>query len=236
MEWNNKELRDLVSSKLTKSKYEQFEASMSSVQWKLIIANRSRDKCWLSLKSFDGYSQKELTMAAMKFLLGGANESDANAVNLMLSDAELYLISFAQAMHSIPDIIANVAYNALNLESYEYSPQNINLWGLKTFIQKNSIFPNLLDAILRLEESFEWIYLNAFTNVTKHQKVIGQTASVKLVDLDSGILDVTLKGFTRNSSISFLPIRLNILLENDYQALGALFLKIGEAINLEAEN
>ncbi|EOX1766605.1 hypothetical protein ACPDME_002793 [Vibrio cholerae] len=236
MEWNNKELRDLVSPQLNKEKYAQFEASMSSVQWKLNIALRSREKCFSSLKSHTNFTQLELAKAAMRVLFRGASDSEVCTIDTMLSDAELYLISFAHAMHSIPDILSNVAYRALGLDTYKDCPRNISLWGLKKFIQKKGIYPHLLAAILDLEDCFEWIYLNAFTNVTKHQKVIGLTSSVKLVDWDNGILNVTLKGFNRNSSISFLPTRLNMFLENDYQALGVLYLKIGQAINRETDS
>ncbi|EMJ7188861.1 hypothetical protein D8T49_23735 [Vibrio vulnificus] len=236
MEWNNKELRELVFPQLNEEKYAQFEASMASVQWKLNIALRSRDKCVNSLKSHSNYTQLELAQAAMKVLLGGASDSEACTIDTMLSDSELYLISFAHAMHSIPDILSNVAYHALDLGTYKDCPRNISLWELKKFIQKKGIYPHLLAAILDLEDCFEWIYLNAFTNVTKHQKVIGLTSSVKLVDWDNGILNVSLKGFNRNSSISFLPVRLNVFLETDYATLGALYLKIGQAINRETES
>ena len=89
MKWNNKELSDLVSAQLNNEKYAQFEASMSSVQWKFSIALRSRDKCLSSLKSHGDYSQQELAETAMKVLLGGASDSEVHAIDLMLSDAEL---------------------------------------------------------------------------------------------------------------------------------------------------
>ncbi len=236
MEWNNKELRELVYPQLNEEKYAQFETSMASVQWKLNIALRSRDKCLSSLKSHSNYTQLELAQAAMKVLLGGASDSEACIIDTMLSDSELYLISFAHAMHSIPDILSNVAYHALELDIYSDCPRNISLWELKKFIQKKDLYPYLLAAILELEVCFEWIYLNAFTNVTKHQKVIGLTSSVKLIDWENGILNVTLKSFNRNSSISFLPARLNVFLESDYETLGARYLKIGQAINREAKS
>lgn len=232
MEWNNKELRLLVSSRCASDSYEKFELSMSSVQWKLNMAYRSREKCLLALKHYEGYSQLELSEKAMKCLWGKASNLESNVINKMLLDVELYCTSYVQAMHSIPDVISNVAFIALEIGGYGYSSCLVNLWNIKKILEKKNIFPSLLKAIIELEESREWKYLSALTNMTKHQQIIEFNFSVKINDLDNGIFDASLKGFKKGKY--FAPESLNAFLADSYEILGQRYLKIGQAINEEA--
>lgn len=235
MEWNNKELRRLVLN-ITGEDKDKFESSMSSVQWKLQIARRSQEKCFSLLRSNGDHSQLEIAKMATKILFNGASETELDIINTIISDSELYVISFAQAMHSIPDILSHVIFHALEIEKHPKYGGNkiVNIWNIRDFLIKNEIHPFLLKKIKKLEGCKEWQHLNEFTNVTKHQKVVGLTSHVK-TNWDDGVLDIEICSFIGKKNTPYPSISINEFLNTYYQILGDLYLEIGQSINREAE-
>jgi hypothetical protein len=122
MIWNIKEFESLVKGHYGEEQFKMLIRPLSSVTWRFRLARYHADeskrlyRSCFSEGSVEGTSDEIVQLVG--FVLKAASGSEkADKFNEARIFSEAHLIAYAQSLHSIADILAQVIYLGLNLES-----------------------------------------------------------------------------------------------------------------------
>lgn len=196
MIWNIKEFESLVQLCYGEELLKKLKSSLSSVLWKFMLADYHADesrrlyRSYLSKESEEG-SIKELVYVIGQVLKAGSGSEEANKFKEARILSEAHLISFAQSLHSVADILAQVIYIGINLESKLTNPipaDKICLKSINESMRKKKFALNVVESIDTLIKLPEFQYLQAYVNKTKHQSLVDLTHYISLNTPKYGIL------------------------------------------------
>lgn len=182
MNWSTKEFKNLVQSRYGKDQLEKLKKLLSSISWKLMLADYHAEESKRLYRSYlSEEAGDEAWQALGQTLLAASSSEEADKFIEARVLSEAHIIACAQSLHSTADILAHVVYFGLNLENNLSNSTPMRKLGLdqvyKSMCREN-FAPHVVDAIRYLKESPEFSYLSAYVNVTKHRSLVDVTHSI----------------------------------------------------------
>jgi hypothetical protein len=235
LNWNRKELYDLVVNRHGQAQADSLMPSLISTAWKLSISQYHADEAQNIIAKLSSHSSKEEYVEIVKLILEQAAGSDrGREVVLAKFQAEANMIACAQAVHSIADIFSQIVYLSLNLDKNLKKPIQENKRYLFTVNQGLINIPLFNKLHLKLNDfltSKQFQYLNAYVNTTKHQSLIPSTISISFEENIKPIHGLKIseflyKGVQNNAKWS------KEFFEDDINFFATSFASIGNEINL----
>lgn len=180
LKWKIKELEDAVLSKHGDFYAGKLHEPLQSFHLKNMMSYYHADEYQRILRKMlastsvvneDDYDN----VAIAKTIIFGASAGNKSSYLLLAQfKAEAHIISSAQAIHSLCDILAIIIYFAFRLDSYPNPPpeNKINLHSINKVLRKNSLYTLTQKSIDNVLTSLEFEYLGAYVNTSKHKSLI----------------------------------------------------------------
>jgi hypothetical protein len=186
MNWNRKELYDLVVKRHGQAQADLLMPSLISTVWKLSIAQYHAHEAQTIIGKLSSHSSKDEYVEIVKLIFEqAAGSKRGQEVALAKFQAEANIIACAQAVHSIADIFSQIIYLSLNLDKHLKKPIAENKRYLFTVNQGLTNIPLFTKLHLGLDDflkSKQFRYLSAYVNTTKHRSLIPSTYSVSFAE------------------------------------------------------
>ncbi|MEJ2010358.1 MAG: hypothetical protein P8Z30_19760 [Acidobacteriota bacterium] len=186
MNWNRKELYDLVVKRHGQPQADLLMPSLISTVWKLSIAQYHAHEAQTIIGKLSSHSSKDEYVEIVKLIFEQDAGSDrGREVTLAKFQAEAKIIACAQAVHSIADIFSQIIYLGLNLDKHLKKPILENNRYLMAVNQQLTNLPLFNKLQLKLNDfltSKQFQYLSAYVNTTKHRSLIPSTYSISFAE------------------------------------------------------
>lgn len=238
MNWNLKELFDQVLQRHCKQQADLLKPSLISFMWKLFIAQYHADESKGLIRKLISHSSKEEYVEATKLILEQALGTDkGREFDLALFQAEAHMIAYAQSLHSLADILAQIIYYSLNLDKNLRKPIRERYRYLSTVnkaIKNIPQFNKLYLEVNSLLSSDKFSYLNSYVNTTKHRSLIPTTYSVDFVENIDPTHGLKIAEFKDNANL-YKAKWAKEFIETDHQFIEEAFVNIGNKINLSVK-
>lgn len=188
MTWSVKDFEGLVKICYGEEQRERLKRPLSSVSWKLMLAQYHADeskklyRSYLSEESVEG-TVEELVQVVGQVLMAASGSVEADKFKEARILSEAHLIAYAQSLHSIADILAQVIYLGINLESKLTEPipaDNRKLYNVNEGMRKEKIALGVVKAVDAFKQSPKFLYLQAYVNTTKHYSLVDVTHQISL--------------------------------------------------------
>ncbi len=191
MPWDSKELRKLVEERHGQGQCELLRHPLNSAILKLQFARyHAAESARVLRESIPVNIENETTEAAKQLLRAFLSAEERAALKNTHFKAEAHLIAFAQALHSVADILAGVVYLALDLPGslrIEIKPRKLNLNTVTNELAKVDRASGVVKSLRDFAQDQEFRYLSAYVNTTKHRSLVPTTPSVGLWEGKYGI-------------------------------------------------
>jgi hypothetical protein len=158
---------------------------LNSVTWKLEIAAYHVSEALQAIPGILPKNEPDQRTAAfaMQFaMMSGHDEGDAMAI--AQRETEAHAIAAAQALHSIPDILAHALYLAFRLDMIRPMRECDRTSGNVVRALKAASILSVSAAVEEMLTSEIFKYLRAFVNTTKHRSLIDYRFHISVVDLE----------------------------------------------------
>lgn len=175
MSWDTPKLLNAVKEKYGEKQFELLRPSLNSVSWKLLMAqyHASESKKIIERALPENEENEKLKITKMFFAVA-SNRQEAKKFNMARFCAEAHIVAFAQALHSVVDIVAQVLIFSLKLNLNSNLSEESNIFDVKKYLINQPSFAAISHTIEKLLESYEFRYLQAYTNVTKHRSLVAK--------------------------------------------------------------
>ena len=242
MKWKIKELEDAVRSSNGDRYGDKIHKPLKSFHLKSMMAYYHADeseriiKDMLSSTNDINKNDSGSTATAKAIFLAASSGNKGKHILEAQFKAESHIIASAQALHSISDILAIIAYWTLKLDNLP-NPipfKKINLYRIKDKLDEFSEYYSICNLIYNTLSSPEFKYLAAYVNTTKHNSLINSVLSVSFkADKKYGM---RIKEFSYENYRGATPMRFdkkwsNDFLNRDSQTLRINLMKIGNSLN-----
>ena len=174
-----------------------------SFVWKFYIAQYHADESKDIILRLISQPSKEEYIEVVKLIFENASGSDkGKQFRIAIFKAEANMIAYAQSIHSLGDIFAQIIYISLNLDQRLKKPIPLQL---RTISKINETITNIpeyrrlhseLNSFLK---SGQFKYLNAYVNTTKHRSLIPVNYSVSFTERIEPIHGLKIEGFSYNN-------------------------------------
>jgi hypothetical protein len=189
---------------------------INSFIWKSFIAKYHSEELKDIIRQEISQTSTEEYVEIVKLIFeSAAGTEKGNQFNVAVFKAEAHLIAFAQSIHSLCDIFAQIIYTSLNLDAKLNRPIQLKL---RTISRINECISNI-DEYRKLHselncfiESDQFKYLNAYVNTTKHRSLIPVNYSVSFSEKIKPMHGLKIAKFSYND-YSFDPKFSNELIE-----------------------
>jgi len=164
----------------------------NSINWKLNIVDFHIREAKKAMVTIDGeLADENLSKDMMATILSfqpqyikmpdefRPNQGKREKFKRLKLEGQAHIIAYAHSIHSVADILSNGIYLAIDFEktfAKSRKPHLISIKNIKEDLDdnlwKHPKYKILTDKINILLESDEFIYLDAFVNITKHRDLI----------------------------------------------------------------
>jgi hypothetical protein len=177
----------------TTNDYLGFASAVESVSWKLGLAQYHEAQAVTAIPGAIGDVPDRATAAGALMLASMSGHREAEAFEDAIQMAEAHSLAAAQAFHSTMDILANVLYIGLGLDSIQpISERKRNLYRVAQMLRsQNGKLASALESILASDACK---YLVAFVNTTKHRRLVARRFRITI-------------GEPRKFGLTFLPFK-----------------------------
>jgi len=206
-----------VSQKQGDTQIEILKPFINSFVWKSFIAKyHSEELKDLIRKEISQTSTEEYVEIVKLIFESVAGTEKGNQFDVAVFKAEAHLIAFAQSIHSLGDIFAQIIYTSLNLDTKLKKPIQLKL---RTISKINECISNIhecrklhseLNCFLK---SDQFKYINAYVNTTKHRSLIPANYSVSFSERIKPMHGFKIAKFSYND-YSFEPKFSNEIIED----------------------
>lgn len=190
---NTPHLLELVREKFDDKQVDLVKPSLKSISWKLAQAEFHIKE---SKKVLNDALPNEVDLTGMFKIAGWFGGHDKDKFQLAGFATEAYLIAFAQSLHSVTDIAAQVIVHALNLNNTSKLDEKSGIKKVIDHFTQKQLYPELLDAINNLVWSQEFLYLEAYVNTTKHRTLIENYFKLNLESTNEQQYGIELSDFS----------------------------------------
>jgi hypothetical protein len=232
MVWDTEEFKNLVRGRYGEEQLAKVERPLTSVSWKLVLAQYHAEE---SKRLYRSYLTEEpldeLIQVVNQVLLAASSSEEASKFVEARILSEAHVIAYAQSLHSVADILAQVIYLGLDLEIDLSEPIPMRYLGLHRVCEmvKERLALEVADTINTFRQSPRFLYLQAYVNTTKHRSLVDVTHSISLELSDPRygikILPFEYKGksFAEKWAYDFVG--------QDFRAICEGIFRIGSAMN-----
>ncbi len=224
---NTPHLLELVREKFDGHQVDLVKPSLKSVSWKLAQAEFHIKE---SKKALNDALPNEVDLAGMLKIAGWFGGHDKDKFQLAGFAAEAHLIAFAQSLHSVTDIAAQVIIYALNLNNTSKLSNKSGIRKVIDHFTKMQLYPELLNAINNLLQSQEFLYLEAYVNTTKHRTLIENTFKLNLATTNGQQYGIELSSFSFKGN-DFPSKRADDFTGEIYMKVSAAIRNVGSVLN-----
>jgi len=206
-----------VSQKHGDTQTEILKPIINSFVWKSFIAKyHSEEVKDLIRKEISQTSIEEYVEIVKLIFESTARTEKGNRFNVAVFKGEAHLIAFAQSIHSLGDIFAQIIYTSLNLDTKLKKPIQLKL---RTISKINECISDIhefeklhseLDCFLN---SNQFKYINAYVNITKHRSLIPVTYTLSFSERIKPMHGFKIAKYSYNDC-SFEPKFSNELIED----------------------
>jgi hypothetical protein len=193
--WNITEFRGLIKNHLSQDKIEKLNSSLKAIIWKINICKYHVEEYRETMKQTFSDDLPPVVQAVGKVLHQAARTTEGKLFDEACFKAEAHIISFAQSLHSIADILAHVLLYSFKLDSSIKNERDINLYKVCDMLKRGDIEPRMVEKLENCQFSNEFRYLNGFVNVAKHRSLVPSNYSV---DFFKEQYDIQIQGFDYN--------------------------------------
>jgi hypothetical protein len=181
MDWDTEEFKNLVRGRYGEERLAKVERPLTSVSWKLVLARYHAEE---SKRLYRSYLTEEpldeLIQVVNQVLLAARGSEEASKFVEAQILSEAHVIAYAQSLHSVADILAQVIYLGLDLERDLSEPIPMRYRGLHRMCErmiKERLALEVADTINTFRQSLRFLYLQAYVNTTKHRSLVDVTHS-----------------------------------------------------------
>lgn len=221
--WDIKGFRELIKQRLPHKVSKQIEISLEAIIWKNNLCKYHIEEYRQIVQKSYTNDTEQIVQTTGKILHMAARTEEGKDYFLALFIAEAHIIAFAQALHSIADIMAHVIYFSLGMESFRND--QISLHNVHELMKKKNTAPEIIERISNYRESEQFQYLHAFVNTTKHKSLVPLSFSVELFNEKHGL---RFGEFTYRTLEPYPSKWADELVEADYKRLLSWIQEMGE--------
>jgi hypothetical protein len=233
MVWDVKEFQDLVRGRYGEEQLTKVELPLASVSWKLMLAQYHAEESKRLYRNYlTGEPINELIQVVNQVLPAASGSEKASKFVEARVLSEAHVIAYAQSLHSVADILAQVIYLGLNLERCLPEPIPAHSRGLHSVCNsmlRESLALEVADAINTFRQSPRFLYLQAYVNTTKHRSLVDVTHSISFESSDPRygikILPFEYKGESLAEKWA------DDFISQDHAAIREGIVRIGSAVN-----
>jgi len=234
MSWDTKEFESLVGENYDEEQTVKVTQSLESVCWKLMLAQYHAEESKRLYRSYlkEGPLDEAVQVINQVFLAASGSEEAIDFTKARIL-SEAHVIAYAQSLHSIADILAQVIYFGLDLEKRLPKPipvQLVNLHRVCNKMIEEGLARSVTDAIDIFRQSPEFLYLQAYINITKHRSLVDTTHSVSF-ESDVPRYGVKILSFEYKGS-SFAEKWAEDFVGQDFLTIRRCVIEIGSVMNM----
>jgi len=230
MTWKVKEFESLVRECYGEDQLRKLKVPLESVFWKLMLAQYHADESKRLLRSYlSEEAADELVEVINQVLLAASGSEEANKFVEAQVLSEAHVIAFAQSLHSTADILAQVIYFGLDLDSYLAKPIQARCRNIHTvcdYMRKATFAPGVVGTIEDFRQLPAFRYLRAYVNITKHRSLVDVIHSISLGSANPRY-GVKILPFEYSSTENFPERWADDFIEQDYVAIREGINRIG---------
>jgi len=222
-EWKNEECRGLIAARYGEGAAKAALPVIQSVQWKIDLAGYHADESKNLLEPFTGS-----LLDMMRYLHTTANDGGRQEFFATALKSEAHLIACAAAVHSLADIMAQVAFIGTGLPSNSVAEGRRGLHSVACELKKSKLAPPVVRSLENLSQSSSFQYIQAYVNTTKHHSLVSIQPAVHFGSPRKQgfkVMEFTYKN-------SAFPTTWFDTVADEYRvSIGALIVEIGNALN-----
>lgn len=180
-------------------------------------------------KLFDSYADVNLRDKSL-FEVLGSDEAIAE-FNDFIRRVGAYTHACAQSMHALADTLAHAVYYCLNLQRFNPTMRNVNIWSIKDYLKEPDVtaLRDVLEAVT--ESGFD--HLAALVNHSKHESLISPCV---LEDTGTGRKEIVLPAFNywnthAKQLFDYPQVIVSEFLTPEYERLSRQVVMAGNALN-----
>jgi hypothetical protein len=233
MAWDTKEFKNLVRGRFGEEQLAKVERPLASVSWKLMLAQYHAEESERLYRSYlTEEPLDELIQIVNQVLLSASGSEEASKFVEARILSEAHVIAYAQSLHSVADILAQVIYLGLDLERNLPKPIPIHSRGLHKVcgnMLRESLALEVADAIDTFRQLRSFLYLQAYVNTTKHRSLVDVTHSISFESSDPRY-GIKILPFEYKEE-SFAEKWADDFVGQDFRAIREGIVRIGSAMN-----
>jgi hypothetical protein len=188
MKWELKDLENAVRKAHGDQYASAIHEPLQSFSWKSSMAYFHAYEAEQILKEaiaatpgIDGHDPPSFA-TAMAVIFAAAPGDAGQALRLARFKAEAHIISSAQALHSLCDIVCHAVYWAYQLDTVPKAPETkrLNLYSMLRTLSRLPQYATTESLIQAIVDAPEFTYLAAYVNTTKHKSLVNASMSASL--------------------------------------------------------
>lgn len=154
------------------------------------------------------------------------------AFDRFILKAGAHATAAVQCLHSIPDILAQVAYITLEPTLFVIikNEKNINLSNVIDNLKKNKKYPKILEQLDFLRKSDDWRHLDAIANNIKHRAIVPTSYNQDLTGRRTIQRELQTLEFKRGEN-TYPSRSISLLIQAEYQRMSKIAVLFGCELN-----
>ena len=180
----NHKLLDSVHSKCGEDIAKKFSETLNSFSWKrnMVMYHAYEVKQIIEnavSTSLDTDQYQQTIAYARAAILATSPSEKGDHIFKAQFKTEAHIIASAQALHSLVDIASHIIYYALLFDELDIF--KLDIYKIRDKLNQIKRYTNTHELIIKLIESEEFKYLNAYVNTTKHISLVSSNISASFV-------------------------------------------------------
>lgn len=219
--WNLRALRDAINDRYGRTHLDLVNPSLGS----LVVRQRYAEYHYRDLKRLmrdaidESAEQRDVTLLVLADQTG--------EFGLARFKAEAHLVACLESLHAIADLLAFVAYGALDLRSEFRSERDVNFASVARVVGGRPEWSEISALMEEFETHADNKYLVDVVNHSKHRRVVGAAYHISFVMPQHGL---QIEAFQRDGR--FYPARfVDDFVPVEFARRSRLMCRIGRCIN-----
>lgn len=158
-------------------------------------------------------------------------EKKERAFQRYIVKAGAHSLAAVQSLHAIPDIFAHAVFFATgqNLKPLALRDSAISLPAVAKFLESDSRFAALSEALRSIQSGTGWRHLSAVANMSKHRSVVRAAYSEDWTGSRANARELQVSSFERQGR-HYPAVSLRELLEPEYERIMRTVVSIGNEL------
>jgi len=229
--WSQKDFLNLVGKNFGSGQVEKTKIYTNSFNKKLAFARFHAEEIRRIYEEFLTKNKiSKIPLITHKILLSASDPIINRDFYETIFMIEANIIAYAQAFHSLADILSHIIFYGLEIENYNcsFNKDSISIKKVSDFINGYLYGDLITNQVEKLFHCNEFKYLEGFVNTTKHRSLVETKHSIEFTDPQKyGVkiypFNYNVNKFQKKWSEDFITIDFKIILDR--------LINIGNSIN-----